>query len=296
MLTTKQLLIFVRIAEHGNMREAADSLSLTQPALSQQLRQLEERLGFKLFERIPRGMETTPKARDLLPRAQTVLSAMRDFEDAAVLAANNPVGTIRFGVTPTIGPYLMPRVISRLHREFPKLRILIKEGVPFMQHADLSAGELDMVLSPLPIEGSRLHVEPLFREPLRIVVPPDDPLLARATLSTKDFAERTFLTLDHRQVGEICREMGATILTDYEGSSLDALQQMVGSGVGLAILPELYVRSGAGGLDAVRVAEPKGWSKYRSIGAAWRAQSAFAEIFQGIAQAIAEEARLRLAD
>ena len=301
MLTTKQLLIFVRIAEHGNMREAADSLSLTQPALSQQLRQLEERLGFKLFERIPRGMETTPKARDLLPRAQTVLSAMRDFEDAAVLAANNPVGTIRFGVTPTIGPYLMPRVISRLHREFPKLRILIKEGVPFMQHADLSAGELDMVLSPLPIEGSRLHVEPLFREPLRIVVPPDDPLLARATLSTKDFAERTFLTLDHRhhyhrQVGEICREMGATILTDYDGSSLDSVQQMVGSGVGLAILPELYVRSGAGGLDAVRVAEPKGWSKYRSIGAAWRAQSAFAEIFQGIAQAIAEEARLRLAD
>lgn len=90
--------------------------------------------------------------------------------------------------------------------------------------------------------------------------------------------------------------MGATILTDYDGSSLDALQQMVGSGVGLAILPELYVRSGAGGLDAVRVAEPRGWSKYRSIGAAWRAQSAFADTFHVIAQVIAHEALLRLAD
>ncbi len=299
MLRTKHLAIFAQIAEHGTMREAAGALALTQPALSQQLSQLENRLGLKLFERIPKGMELTPAARDLLPRAKLVLSALRDFEDAAGLAANSPVGVIRFGVTPTIGPYLMPQVISRLHREFPTLRIFIKEGIPANQHAELSSGELDMVLSPLPIEGGNLQVEPLFREPLRIVVPPDDPLLFRENLTVDDYAGRKFLTLDHRhhfhrQLMAVCDRLGATIMADYEGTSLDALQQMVGSGVGLALLPEIYLNSGAGGFGMVSVAEPEGWTEYRSIGAAWRQKAAFQDVYQQIAQAISEEARKRL--
>ena len=299
MLSTKQLRVFAGIAEHGNMREAADALTVTQPALSQQLRLLETKLGVSLFERVPTGMELTPTARELLPRAKAALNALRDFEDAASAAVDKPVGTIRFGTSPTIGPYLMPRVISRLHREFPALRIYIREGLPDVQQGELSAGELDMVLSPLPIEGSRLHVEPLYREPIRMVAPPDDALLGRSTLSEKDFAGRTFLTIDHRhhfhrQLSDICERLGATILADYEGTSLDALQQMVGSGVGLALLPEMYIRSGAGGLDVVSIAEPKGWGEYRSIGAAWRKRAAFGDTYQQIARIIADEARSRL--
>ncbi len=299
MLSIKQLRVFAAIAESGNMRDAADALSVTQPALSQQIRLLEDRLGVRLFERVPTGMEPTPPARELMPRARAVLNALRDFEDAASALVDKPVGTIRFGTTPTIGPYLMPGVISRLHREFPSLRIFIREGIPALQQAELSAGELDMILSPLPIEGSRLHIEPLFREPIRIVAPPDDALLAKSSLSGKDFAGRTFLTLDrrhhfHKQLGDICQRLDATILADYEGTSLDALQQMVGSGVGLATLPEIYVRSNAGGLDVVSIAEPENWNEYRSIGAAWRKQAAFADTYHMIAGIIAEEAHSRL--
>ena len=299
VISLKQLRVFFAIAEHGNMREAADMLAVTQPALSQQLRQLETTLGVALFERLPTGMELTPPARELLPRAGAVLSTLRDFEDAASAMADQPVGAIRFGTTPTIGPYLMPKVIGRLHRAFPTLRVFIKEGIPAIQHAELSAGALDMVLSPLPIEGSLLIVEPLFREPIRIVAPPDDELLSIRDLSARDFAGRTFLTLDHRhhfhkQLSNICERLGATVLADYEGTSLDALQQMVGSGVGLATLPEIYVRSSAGGLDVVSIAEPEGWNEFRSIGAAWRKQAAFAHIYKEIAQAIAEEAHSRL--
>ena len=301
MTTLKQLRIFVKVAEEGHMGEAASALGLTQPALSQQLKLLEDQLGFKLFERVPKGMQIAPPARDLLPRARSVLNAVREFGDAADLAAHRPVGAVRFGVSPTIGPYLMPGVIGRLHREFPSLRIFIKEGIPSKQQAELSAGDLDMVLSPLPIESPRLHVEPLFREPLRIAAPPDDPLLSRDTVTKKDFAGRTFLTLDrrhhyHGQISAIAKQLGATILADYEGTSLDALQQMVGSGVGLAVLPEIYVRSEAGGLDTVKIAEPEGWAEYRSIGAAWREQAAFASVFHEIADIIADEARTRLAD
>ena len=298
MTTLRQIEIFVRLAELGNMGEAATALGLTQPALSQQLRSLEARLDLRLFERVPKGMQLTPSGRELLAQARGVVAAARDFRDAADHVAARPAGAIRFGVTPTLGPYLMPRVIKTLHRRYPDLRIFMREGIPALQQAELAAGELDMMLSPLPIHGKGLDVEPLLREPLWIVAPPDDALLELRDPQREDFAGRTFLTLDHRhhyhrQLVEICDDLGATILADYEGTSLDALQQMVGSGVGLAVLPQLYIRSEAGGLDVVRIVEPKGWEAHRSLGAAWRRNAAYAGLYREVAEVIAQAGRER---
>ena len=114
MATLKQIAIFAKLADTGNMSEAANALALTQPALSQQLRTLETSLGLKLFERVPKGMQLTPAGRDLLSAARNVQNAVRDFDDAADRAAERFVGSIRFGVTPTLGPYLMPSVIKTL--------------------------------------------------------------------------------------------------------------------------------------------------------------------------------------
>ncbi|NVD43516.1 hydrogen peroxide-inducible genes activator [Qipengyuania atrilutea] len=299
MTTLKQLAIFARLAETENMGEAAGTLGISQPALSQQLAALETGLGVKLFERVPKGTLLTPGGRQLLPFAQTVLNTAREFRDAADHAAQRFVGSIRFGVSPTLGPYLMPAVIKNLHERYPGMRLFIREGIPEQQQAELAAGQLDMVLSPMPIEGRGLQIEPLFREPLHIVAPPDDPVREGQTIATDDFSGRTFLTLDHRhhyhrQIVQISRDLGATILSDYEGTSLDALQQMVGSGVGLAILPELYIKSGAGGLDMVAIADPAGWQEFRSIGAAWRSTAAFSDLYAEIAEVIAAEARAKL--
>lgn len=299
MPTLKQFSIFAKLAEIGNMSEAAIALGHSQPALSQQLRALETELALKLFERVPKGMQLSPAGRALIGHAREVLNAVREFSDASNRAAQRFVGSIRFGVTPTLGPYLMPSVIKTLHARYPDMRLFIREGIPDLQQAEIAAGQLDMILSPLPVAGHGLHVEPLFREPLHIVAPTDDPLHSRPRLKCRDFVGRTFLTLDHRhhyhrQLEGICKELGGAILADYEGTSLDALQQMVGSGVGLAVLPELYIRSGAGGLDMVGIAEPSGWNEYRSIGAAWRSSAAFAGLYAEIAAIIGEEARNRL--
>ncbi len=296
MVTLKQIEIFVRLADIGNMGEAATALGITQPALSQQLRSLETRLDLQLFERVPKGMQLTPAGRKLLTQARTVIAASRDFREAADHIAARPAGTIRFGVSPTLGPYLMPRVIKILHARYPDLRLFIREGIPSRQQAELAAGQLDMLLSPMPITGKGLEVEPLFRERLRIVAPPDDPLVDLPSLRHEDFNGRMFLSLDqrhhyHRQLEDICKTLGANILADYEGTSLDALQQMVGSGLGLAILPHFYIRSEAGGLDVVRIAEPAGWEEHRSIAAAWRASAAFADLYAEVAAVIAEEGR-----
>lgn len=292
----RQFEIFAKLAETGNMSDAAMALGLTQPALSQQLRSLEDALGLRLFERVPKGMQLTPGGRELLVPARAVLGAVRDFGDAANRVAARPAGTIRFGVTPTIGPYLMPQVIKVLHQRYPELRLYIREGIPALQQAELAAGELDMVLSPMPIVPRGLHVEPLFREPLRIVAPPDDPLPVAAHPAAKAFDGRTFLTLDHRhhyhrQLENVCAKLGATILADYEGTSLDALRQMAASGVGLALLPQIYISSNAGGLDGVRIAEPADWEEYRSVGAAWRASAVFAQLYAEVAEIVSLEAR-----
>ncbi|WP_435417128.1 hydrogen peroxide-inducible genes activator [Parerythrobacter aurantius] len=299
MVTLRQFEIFARIAETGNMSDAATQLGLTQPALSQQLRLLEDRLGMRLFERVPRGLQLTPSGRQLLQPARQILGAVRDFGEAADRLAARPAATIRFGVTPTIGPYLMPQVIRELHRRYPDLRLYIREGIPAEQQAELAAGELDMVLSPLPIAPRGLQVEPLFRERLRIVAPPDDALASAGRLPAGAFAGRTFLTLDHRhhyhrQIEAVCARLGASILADYRGTSLEALRQMAASGVGLALLPELYIASDASGLDGVVLTEPEGWDEYRSVGAAWRASAAFAHLYAEVAETIGQQARLRL--
>ena len=298
MITFQQLRMVDALARTGSMRRAADMLALSQPALSQQLQTLEARLGIRLFDRIPKGMQPTPGGEALLEEVRAILAAVRRFEDRAARIVERPVGAIRFGTTPTIGPYLLPGVVRRLHAAFPDVRLYIREGIPREQHAELLAGELDMVLSPLPIDGAALQVEPLFREPLRIVAAPDDPIASAPEMAA--LSGRTFLTLDHRhhfhaQLAALCERVGATILGDYMGTSLDALQQMAGTGVGLALLPEIYVRSKAAALDAVRLVDPVGWAEFRSVGVAWRRGAAYADLFALIAEIIRAEAEDRLA-
>ena len=148
MPTLRQFEIFVKLAETGNMGEAAGGLGLTQPALSQQLRALEDRLGLRLFERVPKGMQLTPAGRDLVAGARGVIAAARDFLDAADHVAAKPAGSIRFGVSPTIGPYLLPAVIKILHERYPDLRLFMREGIPTAQHAALAAGKLILYAHP----------------------------------------------------------------------------------------------------------------------------------------------------
>ena len=295
MATLRQLEYFVAIAERGHFGRAAAALHVSQPALSHQLRALEVDLGVTLIERGGRQAELTPAGRELVDHARAVLREMEDLTQRAARAADRPLGRIRFGVTPTLGPYLMPGVIEALHRQNPDLRLFIKEGIPALQIAQLADGQLDMMLTPLPVPGELLHVEPLFRERLHIIAPPDHPLAQARTVMPNDLAGTTFLTLDHRhhyhrQVSAMAKRVGAQVLGDYEGTSLDSLRQMVGSGVGLAILPELYMRSEAGGTNMVTRLHVEGQDDYRSIAAVWRRNAAFADVFRMLAELARDKA------
>jgi len=295
MPTLRQLEYLVAVADLKHFGRAALACHVSQPTLSQQLRTLEERLGVELVERRLAGAELTPAGREIADRARRLLVQVKDIRDLARRAAEGAAGTIRFGVTPTLGPYLMPPIIAALHRERPDLKLYIREGIPDDQALELARGQIDMLLGPLPIEGDSLTIEPLFREPLHLVAPPDHPL-ARGVAPREALAGVPILSLDqrhhlHRQVAGLCAEYRMQLLRDYEGTSLDAVQQMVGSGLGLAVLPRCYIRSDSGGTVGVALVDVGGWNATRSIAAAWRAGAAYAETFEMIARRVQDEAR-----
>ena len=292
----RQLEYLVALADTRHFGQAADSVHISQPTLSQQIRVLEAQLGTILVERNESPVQLTPVGREIAARARHVLLGVDDIRSLARRANNEMVGTIRLGVTPTLGPYLLPGIIASLHRAFPDLRLYIRDGIPDRQALELGRGELDMLLAPMPISGSNLHTEPLFRENLHIVASPDDPLANGRLLKRQDLAGCNFLSLDSRhhfgrQTRTICDDLGAFLLPDYEGTSLDSLRQMAGSGLGLAILPELYLRSEVGGEDMVTRLSIADWSATRSIAAIWREGVAYRETYRQIAESIAAEAR-----
>jgi LysR family hydrogen peroxide-inducible transcriptional activator len=264
------------------------------------LRTLEERLGTILIDRGSSLPELTPVGREIAERAKRVMLEIRDIRALATRSRNQLAGIVRFGVTPTLGPYLMPAIIGALHAEQPDLRLYIREGIPAEQARDLVAGRLDMLVGPQPIAGEDLEILPLFNEPLSVVAPDHHPLAAKPRLECADLAGARFLTLDHRHhfhqiVQNACAQFGAEILHDYEGTSLDSIHQMVGSGVGLAILPELYLRSDVGGEAMVVRLPVSDWSSSRQIAAAWRARSANAQDYRALAVRIRDQARVLLA-
>lgn len=299
MPTLRQFGYLVAIADLKHFGRAALACHVSQPTLSQQLRALEERLGVSLIERRLKGVELTPVGREIADRARRLLVEVEDVRSLARRAAEGAVGTIRFGVTPTLGPYLMAPIVAALHRERPGLKLYIREGIPDDQAMELARGQIDMLLGPMPIEGDALTVEPLFREKLHLVAPPDHPL-AQRRCRPADLAGAPILSLDrrhhlHRQVASLCADYGMQLLRGYEGTSLDSIQQMVGSGLGMAIMPEFYLRSESGGTVGVKLVDVDGWTATRSIAAAWRTGAAFADTFAMIGQRVQHQARRILA-
>ncbi|MEM1132500.1 MAG: hydrogen peroxide-inducible genes activator [Pseudomonadota bacterium] len=300
MPTLRQLEYLIAIADLGHFGRAADRVHVSQPTLSQQIRTLEQRLGVKLVERESRGAELTPIGREIATKARKILVDVRDLRDTATKANDGRAGTLRFGVSPTIGPYFMPDIVRQLHQLAPNLRLYIREGIPIEQVQELASGSIDILLGPLPIENSALEIEPLFHEPLYIVAPPDHRLAQKDDLQKSDFSGTGFLSLDpkhhyHIQTKTIADELGADILRDYEGTSLDSLRQMVGSGLGISLLPEFYLSSEVGGVDMVKRLEVKDWKASRSIGMAWRRGAAYEDTYRWMGEYIREKALERLA-
>lgn len=291
MPTLQQLRYLVAISETLHFRRAAEMTHVTQPTLSGQLRELEEKLGVQLVERSRSRVILTPTGTTIAARARMVL---RDVEDIVEMAKHGESvlgGTVRLGVLPSLGPYLLPHILPELHRTYPDLKIYVREGVPRDLQHGLDQGHLDLLLFPLPIKGADLVSTRLFREPLWIVSSCDHRFAKQEDAQRADLKGETVLTLEqghrlHDQVRDLCNEFDAHLSLDYEGTSLDTLRQMVGMGMGISFLPALYVRSEVMHDKQVVARQLRSRSPFRMIGMIWRRQSARQDEFFTLADHI----------
>lgn len=299
MPTLRQFRYLVALSEELHFRRAAERVHVTQPTLSAQIQELEKQLGAPMVERGASKVALTPLGREVSARARSVLADVQDIVDLAAASQHGFQGTVRLGVPPTLGPYLLPHIVPEMHANHPDLKLYVQEGKPADLQLELQSGKLDLVISPLPINHADLEVESLFREALLIAVAPDHPFAKREKIERSDLAGENVLAIErghhlHDQIQQICEDHQAVLLRDYEGTSLDTLRLMAGMGVGMAFLPALYVRSEIGARGELVVKEFQSSKLYRQIGIAWRKRSVHSSLFEEISNLIRDTAQRKL--
>lgn len=279
MPTLRQFRYLVAVADQLNFRRAAEVCHVSQPTLSDQIRELEGRLKVQLVERNRRRVVLTPVGREVVEKARGVLRDVQDIVDLTERGRHILEGTLRLGVLPSIGPYLLPQILPYLHQRYPDLTLYLREGTAEDLVQRLEIGDLDLLIFPVPLKAQGFSSVAVFREPLWLALPLDHPLGQREQLDPADLRGLTILALEtghslHAKVLALCREFDATPLLDFATTSLDTLRQMAAMDVGATFLPALYVLSEAR-QDARLTLRPfRPPAPSRDIGLVWRAQSA----------------------
>jgi LysR family hydrogen peroxide-inducible transcriptional activator len=288
-ISLKQLRYYLTAAKHKSIRQAAKELRISQPSLSAQLKLLEEVLGMPLFERTRGGITLTPIGRELIPESKAAVDAAQAIIEAANFSTHGPSGTFKLGVSPALGPYSLPWILPALRHEFTNVKFFVKEEVPSSLVDGLISGNYDLIFTPLPEDDPALTIVPLFREPLFLVVNANHPLAKYDHIDASQLSGLDILTIEEhhqffKQVESLSQRFHAHLLLDYEGSSLDAIRQMVYMEMGAAFLPALYIRSEIRDRDELHVLTIKGESIFRSHALVWRNTSPLRNFYRDLAE------------
>ncbi len=245
----RDLEYIVAVANHLHFGKAALACSISQPTLSTQLRKVEEYVGFEIFERTGRNVLVTDRGLRIVEQAQIVLNEGRRLCEIAQGGGDPLTGTFRLGMIGTLGPYLTPLLLQPVREKFPRLRLILTEGLTqHLAHA-LDAGEIDAMLGAPPLRGD-FNELPLFQEDLVLAVPREHPLATSQQVALADVDPRELILLNE---GHCLRARTLAPFPGLDGNndshtlraaSLESMRQMVGAGLGCALLPRLAVQIG----------------------------------------------------
>lgn len=276
-LTIRQMEYFEALAGTLHFGRAAELAGVTQPALSAQIAELEQRLGCRLFERGSRTVQLTEEARGLQPRIERVLADLRAIEAVARQGRTAMEGRFRLGVIPTVAPYLLPRLLPLLKERFPKLALELREAVTATLVDETAAGRLDGMIAALPLDHPALAVEPLFEDRFFLAVAADDLAFAAPPVPPESPAlERLMLLEDghcmRNQALEICTGARRAARANYGAASLTTLLQMVAHGQGVTLIPEM-AKPSSEAMPDLRVVPFSDPMPSRRLAFAWRRSS-----------------------
>ena len=278
-MNLRDLRYLIALADLRHFGRAAQACHVSQPTLSTQIRKLEEELGVALVERAPRQVMLTPVGRDIADRARRVLADVEQMRETARRTIDPEGGSIRLGIFPTLGPYLLPHVVPVLRTRFPKLELLLVEEKTEQLLAMLRNGRLDAAVLALPLHEDWLETEFLFEEPFMLAVPNNHRLSNRRNLQLSDLADQHLLLLEdghclRDQALEVCTMAGAGEKDGFRATSLETLRQMVAAGVGITLLPMLAVKPPVSTSTDIKLVGFKSPAPTREVAMVWRKSSA----------------------
>jgi len=289
-MTLRDLQYLVALAEHRHFGRAAAACFVSQPTLSTQIKKLEEELGVSLVERAPRKVLLTEVGRDIAIRARDVLGGVEQIRAVARRTLDPESGTVRLGIFPTLGPYLLPHALPLVRSAFPKLELLLVEEKTEAILRLLREGRLDAGILALPLHEDSLHSEFLFEEPFLLAVSDEHPLAHQpGLLKLRDLSHQNLLLLEdghclRDQALEVCHMAGAGEHSGFRATSLETLRQMVAANVGITLLPVTAVKPPVAPVDGLHLIEFKGHAPSRRIAMVWRKSSAMHAFLQRLAE------------
>ncbi|MGX1500716.1 LysR family hydrogen peroxide-inducible transcriptional activator [Labrenzia sp. MBR-25] len=291
-ITLKQLRYFEALARHGHFGKAAEACAISQPALSMQIKEMEEVLGATLFERGARQIRLTHFGEVAAERARDILRSAEELGDLARASRERLVGRLRIGVIPTVAPYLLPSVVGALTKSYPELDIHVRETVTPKLIDELDEGRLDTAIVALPVSEGTLAETALFSERFVLVRSARE---ANAPLPNADsLREMRLLLLEEGhcfrdQALSFCNLQSGPPREVLDASSLSTLVQMVSAGMGVTLIPEMAVpvetRSASVAIARFEAPEPT-----RTIGMVWRRRSPLAGQLTEIADIVRRSA------
>jgi LysR family hydrogen peroxide-inducible transcriptional activator len=274
-ITLRQLRYFDALARHSHFGRAAAACAISQPALSMQIKELEDVLGVVLIERGARQVRLTRFGEEAALRVRDILRSVDELGDFARASRDRFAGRLRLGMIPTIAPYLLPAVIGNLTRTHPDLDIHVREALTSKLIEELAEGRLDTAIVALPVSEPALTEVALFAENFLLVRPGADegtPVPSSETLN-----EMRLLLLEEGhcfrdQALSFCNMRSSLPREVLDASSLSTLVQMVGAGMGVTLIPEmaLAVETRSAPVSVARFRDPQ---PSRTIGMIWRKTS-----------------------
>jgi LysR family hydrogen peroxide-inducible transcriptional activator len=249
MITLRQLRYLAALARHGHFGRAAEACSVTQPALSMQIRDLERTLGVQVVERRPGEVMLTDVGREVARRGEDVLAASRDLVDFARHRGGLLTGRLTLGVIPSLAPYLLPRILPVLQRQFPELRLELRETQTRQLVDDVKSGALDAAMLALPLGESDIDTVKLFDDVFLLAVPANDPRPVDKRIKAMEIDQSRLILLED---GHCLRDQALAFCATaarsnapggagmaFAASSLSTVIQMVAGGYGVTLIPQI---------------------------------------------------------
>lgn len=288
-MNIRDLQYLTAVAKYRHFGKAAKACFVSQPALSMQLKKLEDELGVQLFERTHKSVMITDVGRDIAERSGKILREVEEIKDVVRSYQQPFAGKFTLGAFPTLAPYFLPKAVMRITAQLPQLKLLLVEEKTDILLEKLSNGGMDAALLALPVDNDSLEYSVLLEDEFLLAMPASHRLAGRKSVTRDDLKNESLLLLEEghclrQQALDVCSLIGMSERQEFRATSLETLRQMVAANVGITLIPRLAQRHD----DGLIYIPFKQNAPSRTIALVWRKTSARKECMNRVAAIIKE--------